>query len=208
MFAIDRAGSACKGICLPLCVLIFACAAASAQQNPPPIARNRNWDFSVWIAGSTGEETSNSFAQAQVLTAGVFGGKVITGEIGRGWRRGSLEYGFDLVPVFVTSNNQNVRGGGFDPMILRWNSSLHTARVAPYIELAGGAVATTSNLPPGNTSSFNFTAKGGGGIYLFTRNRQSLDIGFQWSHISSANLGVWNPEFNGLQLRVGYHWYK
>ena len=208
MFTIDRAVSACQGIRLPLCVLLFACVTASAQQNLPPIPRNANWDFGVWIAGSTGEETTNSFAQSQLLTAGVFGGKGITDEIGSGWRRGRFEYGFDVFPLFVTFSNQNVRGGGFDPMILRWNSSLHTARFAPYIELAGGGVATTANLPPGRTSSFNFTAKGGGGIYLFTRNRQSLDVGFQWSHISNANLGFWNPEFNGLQLRLGYHWYK
>ena len=206
MFTIDGVGSACKRIRLPLCVILFACATASAQHDLSLIPRN--WDFSVWIAGATGEETSNSFAQAQVLTAGVFCGRVIAGEIGSGWLRGSLEYGFDLVPLFVTSNNQNVRGGGFDPLILRWNSSLHTARVAPYVELAGGAIATTSNLPPGNTSNFNFMAKGGGGVYLFTRNRQSVDIGFQWTHISNANLGVWNPEFNGLQIRLSYHWYK
>jgi hypothetical protein len=204
---IHRADSR-KRFQLALCVILLASAAAPAQQNLPPIARNDNWDFEVWIAGATGEETTNSFAQAQVLTAGVFCGKVITGESGHGWRRGRLEYGFDLMPLFVTSGNQNVRGGGFDPVILRWNSSLHTTRVAPYIEVAGGAVATTANLPPGNTSAFNFTAKGGGGIYLFTRNRQSLDIGFGWSHISNANLGVWNPEFNGLRIRLGYHWFK
>jgi hypothetical protein len=182
--------------------------AAPAQDHFPPQEENTKWDFSVWVAGATGEETTNSFAQAQILTAGVFAGKPITGEIGRGWRRGSLEYGLDVVPVFVTFNNQHVRGGGFDPVILRWNSSLHMARVAPYIELSGGAVATPVNLPPGSTSSFNFMAKGGGGIYLLTRNRQSLDIAFQWSHISNANLGARNPEFNGLQLRLGYHWYK
>lgn len=101
-----------------------------------------------------------------------------------------------------------VRGGGFDPVILRWNSSLHTARVAPYIELSGGGVATTANLPPGNTSTFNFMAKAGGGIYLPAGDRHSLNIAFQWSHISNANLGARNPEFNGLQLRLGYRWYK
>lgn len=67
---------------------------------------------------------------------------------------------------------------------------------------------TSSNLPPGNTSKFNFTPKGGGGIYVRTRKRQSLDIGVSWSHISNANLGVDNPEFNGVQLSLAYHWFK
>jgi lipid A 3-O-deacylase len=192
---------------LILLVLASVCA-ATAQDHFPRQEENTKWDLGVWVAGATGEETRNSFAQAQTFTAGVFAGKPITGEIGRGWWRGSLEYGFDVFPIFVTFNNQSVRGGGFDPVILRWNSRLHTARVAPYIELSGGGVATPVNLPPGNTSSFNFMAKGGGGIYVLTRNRQSLDIAFQWSHISNANLGARNPEFNGLQLRLGYHWYK
>ena len=125
-----------------------------------------------------------------------------------GWRGGNLEYGFNLIPVFATSGNQSVKGGGFEPVVLRWNSASHIGRAVPYIELAGGGVFTTSNLPAGDTSSFNFTAKGGGGVYIFTKERQSLDIGCRWWHISNANLGVRNPEFNGVQVTLGYHWFK
>lgn len=185
----------------------FACCPAWAQ-NLSVVRDKRSLDLGVWAAGETGEENTNSFAEAQIWAAGVFVGWVITDEHGSGWRRGSLEYAFDLMPVFETYGNQRTHGLGFDPVILRWNSSLHTARLSPYIELAGGAVITPSNLPPGNTSSFNFTAKGGGGIYLWTRKYQALDIGFRWSHISNANLGVQNPEFNGLQLSLAYHWFK
>lgn len=180
----------------------------SAQENVFPTNRNGTWDFSVWTAGATGEENTNSFAEARIWTAGVFIGRTITGEVGSSWRRGNLEYAFNLIPVFVTYKNQTVRGGGFEPVVLRWNSSLHTSRVLPYIELGGGAVATTANLPPGKTSSFNFTAKGGGGIHVFTKKRQSFDVGLHWWHISNANLGVRNPEFNGIQLALGYHWFK
>jgi lipid A 3-O-deacylase len=185
----------------------FACCPVWAQ-NLSPGRDKGNFDLGIWAAGETGEENTNSFAEAQIWSAGVFVGWVITHEHGRGWRRGNLEYAFDLMPVFETYGNQRTHGIGFDPVILRWNSSLHTARLSPYIELAGGAVITPSNLPPGNTSSFNFTAKGGGGIYLWTRKHQALDIGFRWSHISNANLGIQNPEFNGLQLSLAYHWFK
>ena len=112
-----------------------------------------------------------------------------------------------MIPLFATFGNQRIHGGAFDPLVLRWNSSLRRGRLAPYIELGGGAVATAVNLPPGDTSSFNFMARGGG-VHLFTRNRQSLDVGCAWWHISNANLGVRNPEFNGVQLIVGYHWFK
>lgn len=188
-------------------LLLFVCCPAFTQ-DLPSVGHKGSLDLSVWAAGETGEENTNSFTEAQIWSVGVFVGRVITREHGSGWRRGNLEYAFDLMPVFETFGNQRIHGGGFDPVILRWNSALHKPRVSPYIELAGGAVITSSNLPPGNTSSFNFTPKGGGGIYLRTRKRQSLDIGLCWSHISNANLGVDNPEFNGVQLTLAYHWFK
>jgi hypothetical protein len=187
--------------------LLFAASSACAQ-NAPPTPQKWNWDLSVWVAGETGEEITNSFAESQILSAGVFIGRAITGLHGRGWRRGSFEYAFDVVPVFETYGNQHVHGFGFDPVIVRWNSAVHTARVSPYIELAGGGLITNSNLPPENTSSFNFTPKGGGGIYIRTRDRQAFDVGVRWSHISNANLGVQNPEFNGVQVSFAYHWLR
>jgi hypothetical protein len=51
-------------------------------------------------------------------------------------------------------------------------------------------------------------AEGGGGVHLFTQERQSLDLGCYWWHVSNANLGVRNTEFNGVKVAVGYHWFK
>ncbi len=198
-----------KSIPPKICLALFlATASAARSQNLPPNEQNRSLDFSVWVAGETGEETSNSFAQAQIWTAGVSAGIFLTGETGRSWRRGRLEYAGDFVPVFETYGNQRTHGIGFDPVILRWNSGLHTGRVSPYIELSGGGVWTPVNLPPGRTSNFNFMAKGGGGIYVRTGPGQSLDFGLHWSHISNANLGADNYEFNGIQLSIAYHFFK
>ena len=170
--------------------------------------QGHSWDFGIWVAAETGEEIHNDFSEAQILTAGVFAGKVLTDEIGRGWRRGRFEYGVSVFPLFRQFRPQGIYGGGLEPVILRWNSSVRVRQAAPYIELAGGAVRTNTNLPVGNTSNFNFTARGGGGIRIFTRGRQWAEIGCRWSHISNANLGVRNPEFNGIQVSVGYHWGK
>lgn len=189
-------------------ILLLISTSASAQEGRVSMPSSAIWDIGIWAAGATGEENTNSFAEAQIVTAGLSLGHSLTGEVGRGWRRGGLEYLFDVSPLFRTYGNQRIHGTAFDPVILRWNSSLHSGRLAPYIELGGGAVATPVNLPPGNTSSFNFMARGGGGVHLFTRNRQSLDFGLGWWHVSNANLGVRNPEFNGMQLVVGYHWFK
>jgi hypothetical protein len=191
-----------------LCLLLFFALSPLYGQSDALETQHRDWDFGVWMAGATGEENSNSFSEAQILTAGVFVGKELTGEIGSGWRRGRLEYGFDLIPLFRQFRPQAIYGGGFEPVILRWNSSLHSAGVAPYLELAGGAVGTNTNLPAGDTSNFNFLVRGGGGIRIFAKRRQFVDIGCRWWHISNANLGVRNPEFNGIQVSLGYHWFR
>jgi lipid A 3-O-deacylase len=204
MNAIARFGAARQVVSLTLLLLTHV---APAQERLPPVD-NGKWDVSVWIAGATGEQNRDSLTESQIWTAGVFAGRVITNELGKGWLRGNLEYGFNLIPAFVNAKNQTIYGGGFEPVVLRWNSSHHTARVVPYIELAGGAVFTTSNLPPGDTSSFNFTTRGGGGIQIFSRDRRSWDVGLHYFHVSNANLADKNPEFNGVQISLGYHWFR
>ena len=191
---------------LALTILLISVPAHS--QVSAPEAEHAKWDLGVWVAGETGEEITNSFTEAQIWSAGVFAGRTLTGAVGQGWRRGKFEWACDFMPVFETYGNQRTHGIGFDPVIFRWNSALRTNRISPYIELSGGAVVTPVNLPPGNTSSFNFMAKGGGGMYYRTRAGQAFDIGVHWSHISNANLGVKNNEFNGVQLSIAYHFYR
>lgn len=135
-------------------------------------------------------------------------GKTLFQQAGSNWKSGSLEYTVSLNPLFVQLRPQVLHGVAFEPVIFRWNSNLHLGRVIPYIELAGGAVHTNENLPLGDTSSFNFTARGGGGIYLTFKRRNAWDAGIHWSHISNANLGARNPEFNGVEVRFGYHWFR
>jgi hypothetical protein len=189
--------------------LLVICAGRFAlSQTVVPDEQRRDRDVSVWTTIETGEEATNSFSEAQILTAGVSIGKILTKEIGGGWRRGRFEYGFSLIPVFRQFRPQSTYGGGFEPVILRWNSSFHAGRITPYIELAGGGLRTNTNFPAGDTSNFNFTARGGGGVQIWSAPARSIDIACRWSHISNANLGVRNPEFNGIQISVGYHWFR
>src|SRR5438067_2921525 len=119
--------------------LCFSIASGSAQTAE---SRPQNWDISIWAAGATGEENTNAFIEAQILSAGVFVGTMLTGDTGSGWRRGRLEFGFDVAPLFVQFAPQRIHGVEFDPVILRWKSSLQRRRIAPYIELGGWAVRT------------------------------------------------------------------
>ena len=182
-------------------------AEAAAQSLPHPISRNGTWDIGVWIGEAIGREDSGSFAEAQISMAALRVGKVIAGPSGHGWIRGTLEYGFDLIPVFVTTGTQTVYGGGFDPIVLKWTMT-GTRRFQPFFEAAGGGVFTTSNVPPGDTSTFNFIPKLGGGVYIYTADDRAMTLGLRYWHLSNANLGNKNPAFNGIQLTIGYHWFR
>lgn len=169
---------------------------------------DHGWDLGMWVAVAMGEENTNSFAEAQILGAGPFVGRIINRRVGQGWLQGNLEYAFSLSPLFVQMRPQTLYGIAFEPIIFRWNSTHHLGRLLPYIELAGGGVRTSVNFPAGNTSNFNFTASGGAGFYLRSGSNQAWDFGAHWAHISNANLGIQNPEFNGIQICLAYHWFR
>ena len=189
-------------------LLWYAVACVAIARAQAPETGGQAWDLSLWAAGATGEESTNSFAESRILSAGVFVGRAITGDIGKGWYRGRFEYGFDIAPVFMQFQPQRITGVAFDPVIFRWQPRHRILRSTPFLELGGGGVHTTVNLPAGDTSNFNFTARGGGGLMIATRRRQALEVGCRWWHISNANLGTRNPEFNGIQVSVGYHWLR
>jgi len=178
---------------------------AVSQESAPAKMR---WDLSAFFSVETGEELTNSFGEAQSVSAGFFAGKTLTREIGSGWSRGRIEYAFSVSPLFLQIRPQRLHGIAFEPVIFRWNSNHALRRAVPYVQLSGGAVRTNLNLPAGDTSKFNFSAKGGGGIYIPAHRRNAIDLGMFWSHISNANLGVRNPEFNGIEVRVAYHWFR
>jgi hypothetical protein len=179
--------------------------AAICQETSPATA---TWDFTAFASVRTGEEITNSFGEAQIISAGFSAGRIVSRNIGRSWMRGGIEYAFSLIPLFVQVRPESLHGIAFEPLIFRWNSNHPFGHVTPYVELAGGGVHTNLNFPKGDTSSFNFTARGGAGIYLPAQGRNAFDLGVFWSHISNANLGVQNPEFNGIEVRIAYHRFR
>jgi lipid A 3-O-deacylase PagL len=186
-------------------VMMGLCCDVQGQSSPE--IQNHSLDVSAWAAGATGEEGFNAFTESQIFTTGIFVGIPLTSEIGDRWYRGRLQYGADFIPVFVQFTPR-ISGIGFDPVILRWISSARRGRVVSFIELGGGGLHTNKNFPRGDTSNFNFMARGGGGVQIATRRSQALEIACRWWHISNANLGNRNPEFNGIQVSVGWHWFK
>ena len=113
-------------------------------------------------------------------------------------------------------------GVSLTPTILRWNFS-GGRRWTPWAQAAGGILWTNHkypafgssvlNLPndgPNTDASvWNFTPQGGVGFHYFLRSRQSIDLGANAVHISSASLGDKNPGVNAsVQFSLGYTWWK
>jgi lipid A 3-O-deacylase len=168
-----------------------------------------SWESGVYAGGGTGLGTSDA---TQFLVVGLQVGKVLTEDHLPGIFHGNFEFGGEFLPVYelFTRNpqdvNQNVYGVSIKPVILRWNLTSWN-KVVPFVQLAGGFLITTSPVPPGHTSAFNFTPQGGWGFNVFTKPGQAVKTEFIFGHISNANLGIRNPGYNSLFLfEIGYEW--
>jgi len=164
------------------------------------------WDLGAFLGGGTGAGKSSN---TQFLFAGGRAGRVLTPDVGRTFLRGNFEYAVEVMPVYtVFTPTGAVYGASIKPIILRWNFTSNR-RVIPYFHFAGGVLFTTSDVPPPNTSSVNFTPQLGGGIHWFVRPERSIDFGVDLVHHSNASLGDHNPGYNAsIFFSVGYSWYK
>jgi hypothetical protein len=98
-------------ILLPLSFAI----AVVAQDRPA----KGDWDLGVYIGGGTSVEGGRR--DTQVFSARARIGKVLTAAHGRGFLRGNFEYAADFVPIYLVFQQTTVYGGGFDPLVLKWN---------------------------------------------------------------------------------------
>lgn len=183
---------------------------ATADRNMPEnsLYNGRGaWDFGLLAGGGSAAGKSSD---TQFFFAGGRIGRVLTPDLFRSSPvRGNVEYAIEILPVYtVFTPNGAVYGGSVKPFILRWNFTA-PRRVVPYLQFAGGALFTTSNVPPGDTSQINFTPQLGGGIHWFRSEKRSVDFGVDLVHHSNASLGNHNPGYNAsVFFSVGYSWYK
>src|SRR5437016_1946475 len=181
---------------------------SSAAQPANSLADGRgSWEFGAFLGGGTGAGKSSD---TQFLFAGGRAGRVLTPDLARSTLlRGNFEYAVEVMPVYtVFTPSGAVYGASIKPFIVRWNFTANR-RVIPYFHFAGGVLFTTSDVPPPNTSSINFTPQLGGGIHWFVRPERSVDFGLDLVHHSNASLGDHNPGYNAsIFFSVGYTWYK
>jgi hypothetical protein len=97
-----------------------------------------------------------------------------------------------------------VYGVGLNPFALKWNFDT-SHRVAPYFDMGGGVLFTTSDVPRG-ISRINFASGPGIGINVgHGKAHWSLEV--RWLHISDAGLTDANPGINVIQARAGLGWF-
>ena len=165
------------------------------------------WDLGLFLGGGTGAGKSSD---TQFLFAGGRGGLVVSHDLFTSTPiRGNLEYAVEVMPVYtVFTPGGAVYGGSIKPIILQWNFT-KPRTVVPYLHIAGGVLFTTSDVPPPNTSSVNFTPQIGGGVHWFVRPKRSVDFQVDVVHHSNASLGDHNPGYNAsVFFSIGYSWYQ
>ena len=179
-----------------------------AQSNDDAAAiRREHWVFGVLASGGSGLFDRDN---VQFVRAGVRVGRVMTGELGGGLVRGTFELDSEIMPLdcVLWGGYKNVYGFGVNPLILKWNFT-RGKKAIPYFLAQGGMLHTQEKIPPGNTSTVNFTSGAGVGLNYFLRPGRSLNFDLRATHLSNASLGDHNPGVNSsLQLGVGYNWWK
>jgi lipid A 3-O-deacylase len=191
-----------------LVLLIVATFPAEAQSWASQSMRQGALDFGIYTGGGTGlVQASQRYRTADIrfLVAGFHIGRILTPELLHGWRRGNFEYAGEIAPLsYVFQPGGALYGGSFTPIILKWNFTSNS-KIVPYLLLSGGGLVTTGNVPPGDTSSFNFMAGGSAGIHIFLRPHRALTIETHWIHISNSELGSQNPNLPAnFFLTIGY----
>ena len=188
-----------------LIALTMACASFGCAQDLPSEALGKGAvEYGVWAQGGTG--VTGTTSGNGIFDFGLRLGKVLTAEHGSGWSRGTFEYAVDLIPMTIVFQNEAVYGGGFNPVVLKWNfTSGH--RVAPWVEIAGGTLFTTADVPEG-TNTVNFRSQAAMGLYAFQREKRAMAFGIRYGHLSNAGLGTKNRGMNSVEVSIGYHWFR
>jgi len=179
---------------------------AEAQSTPSNLSdqgpeRGREWE--IWTgAGGDPIGTPGVTLGNGVWNAGFRYGWILTDAHGPGFLRGRFEYAIDALPIVtVFQPGGRAYGFGFDPWIMKWNLEPHR-RISPYIELGGGGLITTRQVPLG-ANNFNFTPTGAIGVHIL-RGKYHWSLDFRYFHISDAQMTAFNPGTDTFGFRIGF----
>ncbi|HYM78981.1 MAG TPA: acyloxyacyl hydrolase [Candidatus Dormibacteraeota bacterium] len=180
---------------LPALLIVLTASFLAAQAAP----EKGGHEVQVWAGG--GHSVSGGRGDTGVFNAGLRYGWILTDAHLPSFLRGRFEYAVDAVPVFLVFQPTNTAYGvGFDPLGLKWNFQRH-GRISPYLELTGGTLFTSHDVPTG-TNPVNFMDQAALGMHILgAKHNVSLEL--RYMHISNAGLATPNPGVNTVQVRLG-----
>jgi hypothetical protein len=163
----------------------------------------RGHEWEIWTgAGGDPIGTPKVTLGNGIWTAGARYGWILTDAHGPGLLRGRFEYAVDALPVvMVFQPGGKAYGFGFNPWVMKWNFETRH-RVSPYIELGGGLLISTRQIPLG-ANNFNFTPSGAIGVNLL-RGKYHWSIDFRYFHVSDAQITPFNPGTDTFGFRIGF----
>ena len=178
-----------------------------SAQDDSILLHKEHWNYAVFAGGGNGIGVRSD---VHFFRAGGRLGRVMTGQKGSGWRRGTFELDMEFTPVDVVfwPHYKSVYGFGFNPLIMKWNFT-GGKKIVPFVEAAGGIIRSADNIPPGDTAKINFQSGAGFGMHMFTRPNRAITWDIRFTHISNASIGNHNPGINAsVQFTLGYTWFK
>lgn len=187
-------------------LLGFGSAAFAQSSNPtdtPDRLGDSGHEVQIWTGGGGDPIGSPHITLGNsIWNVGLRYGWILTAAHGPGPLRGRFEYAVEALPVvMVFQPGGKSYGFGFSPWVMKWNLEPHH-RIEPYIELGGGALISTKEIPMGE-SHFNFTPSGALGVNIL-RGKYHWSIDFRYFHISDAQLTPFNPGTDTFGVRVGF----
>ncbi len=174
----------------------------AAQDGPPPI--DLAVGTSEWMATAgpaLGVAVFHSARGHRYFLQSLSWGRVLTQLRGPRLLRGRFQWSIEFVPIYGQYDPENTYGFGVTPLVWRWNFEPH-GRIAPFAELAGGALWTRDPVPA-RTTTANFTAHIAYGLRYVVRPNVSFVAGYRFHHISNGNRLERNPGVNAHVLQLG-----
>jgi hypothetical protein len=181
----------------------LALAQSTAPEVPADQGPEHGHEWEVWTgAGGDPIGTPKVTLGNGIWNAGVRYGWILTDAHGPGFLRGRFEYAVDALPVvMVFQPGGKAYGFGFNPWVMKWNFETHR-RISPYIEVGGGLLISTRQIPLG-ADTFNFTPSGAIGVNML-HGKYHWSIDFRYFHISDAQITPFNPGTDTFGFRLGF----
>jgi lipid A 3-O-deacylase PagL len=108
-------------------------------------------------------------------------------------------------PVDLPGRKRKIYGAGVSPVGLQMNFRRGCV-LQPYVNVTGGILYFTDNVPVADSSNFNFTFGFGAGVEIWHLENQSVLLGYKYQHISNGYTAPQNPGVDSNLFYVGYAW--